>query len=130
VRAEFYRPDAPEVVLGAGVWTGSGVDVVAEDDDVREAIRRIFRPAAVAVDDPALRTAGTAGPVVLSPGGVQWFTAAARNRSDEEGLAVRLAAGWGGGAGFDPAGAYRPFAGVVERQASPPRALQHGDPGT
>jgi len=87
----------------------------SDDDHVAKALWRIFRPTAVAVDDPALRTAGTAGPVVLAPGSLQWFLVAARVRAEAEGLRVRFVPEARTAMGWDPAGAYRPFGDTVAR---------------
>lgn len=121
MRAEFYRADAPTQAVGWATWAGTGVDVESKDDEAASAIRRVFRSLPVAVDDPALRSAGTAGPVVLQPGSLRWFTAAARARSEVEGLGVRFVSGETGSIGWDPAGAYRTFQAVVERDAAVPR---------
>jgi hypothetical protein len=120
VRAEFHRPDQPEQVV-ARAWLDAGgavrVDAPADAPGaVREAVRRIFRPVPAAVDDPALRSLGTRGPSVLEPGDLRWFVAAARTRSQAEGLSVRFVPGGEQGMGWDPAGAYRTFTESVERR--------------
>jgi hypothetical protein len=120
VRAEFLRagePEEPERVVGSARWDGSRVAIQSDDDQVAQALWRIFRPTAVAVDDPALRTAGTAGPVVLPPGSLPWFLAAAKVRAEAEGLRVRFVPEVTTAMGWDPAGAYRPFSETVERIA-------------
>jgi hypothetical protein len=116
VRAEFFEPDAPDEVLGAAEWTGAGIEVDAQGS-ARETIARIFRRIPVIVDDPAIRSAGTSGPTVLPPGTLVWFNAAARVRAEEEGLRVRFVPKTANAMGWDPAGAYRPFAQAVERMA-------------
>jgi hypothetical protein len=115
IRAEFLPKDQPDVVVGSAVWDGSRVVIQSDDERVREALWRISRPTAVAVDDPSLRTAGTSGPVVLQPGSSRWFQAAARARAEAEGLRVRFVPVVDGAIGWDPAGAYRPFGDVVDR---------------
>ncbi len=117
MRAAFYRPEAPDSIIGSAVWKADGIDVEAEDESVRRAIRRIFRPTPVVFDDPSLRSYGTAGPVVLPPGSLQWFRAAAEARSDSERLGVRLVPESEGAMGWDPAGAYRTFNDAIERKA-------------
>jgi hypothetical protein len=120
VRAEFLRaaePEVPDRVVGSAQWDGSRVTIHADDDEVAQALWRIFRPTAVAVDDPALRTAGTAGLVVLPPGSLQWFLAAAGVRAEAEGLRARFVPEVHASMGWDPAGAYRPFSETVERIA-------------
>ena len=104
-------------MAGSATWDGSKVSIQAEGDRIAQALWRIFRPTAVAVDDPALRTAGTAGPVVLQPGSSRWFQAAARTRAEAEGLRVRFVPDVSEAIGWDPAGAYRPFDAAVERMA-------------
>jgi hypothetical protein len=117
VRAVFYRLDTPDVVLGAASWNGAGVDVQADDESVRQAIRRIFRPTPAVIDDPSMRSYGTAGPVLLPPGSLQWFRAAAETRGGAEGLGARFVPESSGAMGWDPAGAYRTFNNAIERKA-------------
>lgn len=124
MRAEFFRTGDPERVVGTATWDGSRVVAESQDDGVAPALWRVFRPTAVAVDDPALRTAGTAGPVVLPPGTLAWFQAAARVRAPAEGLGVRFVPQSRGTIGWDPAGAYRPFSDTVERRER--LAASHG----
>lgn len=120
MRAEFLRAaegDDPDRVVGTARWDDSRVTIQADHDQVAKALWRIFRLTAVAVDDPALLTAGTAGPVVLGPGSLQWFLAAAKVRAEAEGLRVRFVPDGSTAMGWDPAGAYRPFAETVARLA-------------
>jgi hypothetical protein len=117
-RAEFYRPGKPHQVVGVAIWSADGVRVESVDEEVREALGRTFRPVPVVVDDPSLRTAGTSGPAVLTPGSLSWFHAAARGRSQEEGLAARIVPDDRTPIGWDPAGAYRTFSSVVARARS------------
>lgn len=116
MRAAFYRPGSPDTVVGVAVWNGTGAEVEADDDAVRQAIRRIFRTTPVLIDDPSMRSYGTAGPVVLPPGSLRWFRAAAEARSGAEGLAVRFVPESEGAMGWDPAGAYRTFNDAIERK--------------
>ncbi len=117
MRAEFYRPDNPHAVVGVAAWSGGGVEISAEDDSVRESVRRIFRPTPVAIDNPSLRSFGTSGPVLLSPGTLRWFRAAAESRATGEGLRIRFVPESGGAIGWDPAGAYRTFVAATDRMA-------------
>ena len=129
MEALFYRQGAPDEVVGRARWD-DGVTTEADDEAIREALARIFRPTSVAVDDPSLRTAGTSGPVVLHPGSLRWFAAAARTRSAPEGLGVRLVPRAGGRIGWDPAGAYRTFVAAVERRdggGAAPVSRQRGE---
>ena len=113
--AAFARTGAPEQVVARARWAGSGVEVEAEDDDVRAAVARVLRPIPVVVDDPSLRTAGTSGAVELFPGSFRWFLAAARSRSAAEGLEASFLPSGPSGGGWDPAGAYRTFGTQIER---------------
>ncbi|MGH2556538.1 MAG: hypothetical protein ACRDHO_12575 [Actinomycetota bacterium] len=117
MRAAFYRLDSPDSVVGTATWNGAGAAVEADDETVHQAIRRIFRPTSVLIDDPSMRSYGTAGPVVLSPGSLNWFRAAAGARSGSEGLGVRFVPELEGTMGWDPAGAYRTFNDAIERKA-------------
>jgi hypothetical protein len=101
MRAEFFRPDAPDRVVGVAVWDGRRAEVESEDEEVRAALGRIFRASSVAVDDPSLRPAGTAGETVVEPGDGEWFRVAARVRAPAEGLSVRFVSERPGG--WDPA---------------------------
>ena len=93
---------------------GGRAVITAGDDSVRPALDRVFRTSPVAVDDPALRPSGSSGPVMLPPGSLSWFVSAARVRSGEEGLRVRLVPEGSVAKGFDPAGTYRPFVEALE----------------
>jgi len=115
VIAAFARADAPGQVVAHARWVGPRVELEAEDADVRAAVARVFRPVPVLIDDPSLRTAGTRGAVQLFPGSFRWFLAAARTRSEAEGLKVSFVPSGKGAGGWDPAGAYRTFGTQVER---------------
>ncbi len=114
MRAEFYGED-PKNVLAAVRWDRRGLDV-SGDREAEEKIRRILRPTPVVVDDAAFRSSGTSGPVVLHPGTLLWFRAAAQVRSAAEGLKVRFVPEGQDVMGWDPAGAYRPFSETIERK--------------
>jgi hypothetical protein len=118
LRAEFIRKSddgETDETVGSALWDGSRVLIDGRDDHLSQALWRIFRPTAVAVDDPALRTAGTQGPVVPPPGSLAWFRAAAQVRAEPEGMRVRFIPESVDAVGWDPAGAYRPFSDTVER---------------
>jgi hypothetical protein len=119
LRIEFHRPDAPEAVVGRATWDGRAVSVEGDGPEVRTALARVFRPAPVVSDDPALRNLGARGEVVLQPGGLDWFLQAARVRGPEVGLAGRVVRPEVEG-GWDPAGNYRTFDQQVERLAADP----------
>ena len=114
MRAEFHADD-PNNVLATVRWDRRGIDITA-DREVDAKVRRIFRPIPVVVDDPAFRSSGTSGPVVLHPGTLMWFRAAAQVRSDPEGLKVRFVPEGQDVMGWDPAGAYRAFSETIERK--------------
>jgi hypothetical protein len=101
MRAEFFRPDAPEVVVGNAEWDGRRAVPDAEDDRVRKVLSRIFRPSSVAVDDSSMRFAGASGETVVEPGDLEWFRTAALVRGAHEGLSVRFVTTAPGG--WDPA---------------------------
>jgi hypothetical protein len=116
VRAEFFRPDAPDEIVGTADWSGDGLRFHTSDGDVQGSLVRIFRKLPVTVDDPALRQAGTKGPITLPPGTLAWFMSTARTRAQAEGLSVRLVPEGEGAMGWDPAAAYRTFAQAMERK--------------
>ncbi|HEX9890872.1 MAG TPA: hypothetical protein VGB28_02265 [Actinomycetota bacterium] len=113
MKVEFFRPADPSVVAGTATWDGSRVSVHADDPAVAGALERVFRPASVVLDDPSLRTAGTRGEVVVEPGDLTWFRAAATVRGGREGLGLRFVTDRPGG--WDPAGAYRPMGAWLAR---------------
>ena len=116
MRAEFFKPDEAARIVGTADWDGAGLHIEAKDDEARLALSRVFRPTPVTVDDPSLRASGTSGPVVLPPGSLSWFLAAARIRAPAEGLSVRIRPGGKASMGWDPAGAYRTFGEALERR--------------
>jgi hypothetical protein len=116
VRAELYRPDAPDAVVAVATWAGRQARLDVKDAAV-PGLDRILRPTPVVIDDPALRHLGTSGPVVLQPGGLEWFRAALLTRATELGLAVRFVPEVVEG-GFDPAAQYRSFEEQVQRLTS------------
>ena len=123
MRALFYRADAAEVVVGSAVWRAGRIHTEADDESIGQTISRIFRSTPVVIDDPSMRSYGASGPVVLSPGSLQWFRSAAEVRAKAEGLGVRFVPESQGAMGWDPAGAYRTFNDAIERMdciGSPP----------
>ncbi len=116
MRVEFYRADDPDTVLATGVWESGRATLESEDPDLQRALTDAFRstPVLVAGDD-SYRGPGTSGPVVVQPGSLEWFRAAAQVRAPvETGLASRLIPGVREG-GFDPAAGYRSFESALER---------------
>ncbi len=120
MRVEFLpNQEGATSVVAAATWNGSSVEFEAEGEANRTLVERIFRPAPVAIDDPALRSFGTNGEVTLPPGSLQWFMAAAKSRGEAEGLRVRFVTTDSGSLGWDPAGAYRTFSSSAERLGAP-----------
>jgi hypothetical protein len=88
MRAEFFRAEAPDTVVGQAEWDGRRAVINAGDDEVRATLERVFRVSTVAVNDAS--PGGTEGKTFAEPGDLEWFRAAARFRGGEEGLAVRF----------------------------------------
>ncbi len=119
MRAELYRPAAaegePDTVVAVATWRDDRASVEILDPSVT-GLDDVVRPTPVAVDDPALRSQGTTGEVLLQPGDRDWFLAAVRTRSASLGLSVRFVPDAGPG-GWDPASGYRRFDEQVEKLA-------------
>jgi hypothetical protein len=114
VRVEFVRTgDESKQVVASARWTGSAAEPA--DGPSRELVDRIFRLASVSIDDASLRSFGTNGEVILEPGSLRWFLAAARVRGEAEGLKARFVSDEQTALGWDPAGAYRTFMSNTER---------------
>jgi hypothetical protein len=117
MRAEFFLPDAPTEVLAVAVWDGRSARIETADPTVQEAVERVFRPSPLVVTD-VLPRPGTTGEIVVEPGDLDWFRAAAIVRGEREGLAVRFVSETAGG--WDPAGAYRSMrAWEADRETTP-----------
>ncbi|MDQ4005879.1 MAG: hypothetical protein M3135_06215 [Actinomycetota bacterium] len=101
MRAEFFRPDEPDRIVGSAEWRGGAAVVDAEDDATRAALARVFRLSRVPIDDPAMRAWGTSGAVVVEAGEMEWFRSAALVRGRAEGFGVRFVTERPGG--WDPA---------------------------
>ncbi|MEP7060050.1 MAG: hypothetical protein ABI828_04905 [Actinomycetota bacterium] len=127
MKVEFYRPAPPDAepdavaaaaqsVVATAKWHDGQVQVACEDPELQSVLTTAFRPTSVVVEnDASYRRLGTDGPVVLQPGDLEWFRAAAQIRAPKEtGLAARLVPGVRAG-GFDPAAGYRDFAATIER---------------
>ena len=127
MRAEFYRPDDPEAVVGTATFDGRSVRIGDEEEAARDSLRRVFRATPVVVDDPSLRPISARGDVVLNPGTLEWFRAAAQGRSEREGLRVRLVPEAAGRGGWDPASAYRTFRQTVLRLEPEPTPSEARD---
>jgi hypothetical protein len=115
VRVEFFRPDAPEDVVGRARWDGRRAVVEAEDDAVRAKLAHVFRISPVVVNDASMRMLGASGASALQPGNLEWFRAAALTRAEAEGLSARIVPDLQPGEGWDPAGDYRTFRNEIRR---------------
>jgi hypothetical protein len=119
MRAEFFRPEDPETVVGTAEWEAGSARVESDDQKVRMALERIFRASPVGLDDPGLRDPSSSGVVVVEPGDLMWFRTAALLRGEKEGFEVRFVSRTPGG--WDPAGSYRPLdAWVAVREGGDP----------
>jgi len=116
VRAELYRPDAPDSVVAVATWSHGRANLEVLDPSL-EGGDALLRPTPVVVDDPSLRRPGTSGEVLLEPGSSAWFRAALLTRARALGLSVRFVAPEIVG-GWDPAAAYRTFDEQIERLTS------------
>lgn len=117
MKVEFHRPDDEEqATVATAEWDGRDVTITCADDALRAALARAFRKTPVLVaDDASYRRLGTRGEVVIQPGDLEWFRAAAGVRVPAEtGLAARFVPGVTQG-GFDPAAGYRRFQDQLER---------------
>jgi hypothetical protein len=116
IRAELYRPDAPEAVVAFATWSSAGPSLEVQDATL-QGLDRLFRATPVVIEDASLRQLGASGESLLQPGSLAWFRAALQTRAPELGLAVRFVAedvrnGW------DPASNYRTFREQSARLAS------------
>jgi len=116
VKAAFYRPDDEErITLAEATWSDGAVDVSSDDEELASKIRHAFRRSPVVTDDASFRRLGTHGEVVLQPGDLEWFRAAALVRAPPEtGLAATIVPEITEG-GYDPAANYRTFGDQIER---------------
>jgi hypothetical protein len=119
MRVEFHPQTDPDTVVATATWTGKTTEIHSEDGEIREKLERAFRPTPIVVDDATYRRPGTTGEVVIQPGTMEWFRAAAQVRVPAEtGLASRLVPGITEG-GFDPAAQYRSFNEEISRLTTP-----------
>lgn len=116
MKVEFSRPDDEQrQVVATARWDGRDVVIASDVDGFVEGLTRAFRRTPVAIDDGAYRRLGTHGSVVVQPGSLEWFRAAALTRATAEtGLLARFVPGAVEG-GYDPAANYRPFDEEIER---------------
>lgn len=116
MRAELYRPDEPEEVVGVATWDGSTARL-EPGPGAPEGLGAILRPMPLVIDDPSLRAQGTHGEILLEPGSLPWFRAALQTRTEALGLSVRFVPGVREG-GWDPAGRSGTFEERVGRLTS------------
>jgi hypothetical protein len=124
MKVEFYRagppPPAdgeapPPALVGIARWVDNAPVVECDDDELRAALERAFRRTPVITDDASYRRFGTHGEVMIPPGDLEWFRAAAFVRAPAEaGVDARLVPGVTEG-GYDPAAQYRGFEDSIER---------------
>ncbi|MDP9296134.1 MAG: hypothetical protein M3O88_05495 [Actinomycetota bacterium] len=115
MRVEFFRPNAPDEVVGRARWDGRRVVIEAEDDTIKQHLAGVFRLTPVVVDDASMRSLGSHGTSVLQPGSLEWFRAAALTRAGRVGLAARMVPEFAPGTGWDPAADYRTFRNEIRR---------------
>ncbi len=89
MRAEFYRAEEPDLVIGTAEWDGRRAVIGAGGDEARRALERVFRISSVPTDDPSARPPGSSGATLVEPGDLQWFPSprwsAARPRGTRSG---------------------------------------------
>jgi hypothetical protein len=88
MRADFFRADDPETVVGSADWDGRRAVIRSDDEKVRAVLERVFR--ATSVVAPYQGPLGPEGETVEEPGHLRWFRAAATARGAAEGLSVRF----------------------------------------
>ena len=119
MRAELFRPDAPDVVVAVATWEAGAARLEILDDTI-QGLDRLLRPTPIVVTEGLPHQLGTSGEIVEQPGSPGWFRAALTSRADSLGLGVRFVAedvrnGW------DPAANYRTFEQQEWKLASEPR---------
>jgi len=124
MKVEFYRAGpptaadaeaAPPTLVGIARWVDNTPVVECDDDDLCAVLERAFRRTPVITDDASYRRFGTHGEVMIPPGDLEWFRAAAFVRAPAEaGVDARLVPGVTEG-GYDPAAQYRGFEDSIER---------------
>jgi hypothetical protein len=107
VRAELFRPDAPDDVVAVATWNEGRSHIEATGDPI-EGLERLLRATPVLVVDGATSQIGASGDTLEQPGSPEWFRAALLDRAPALGLGVRFVEddvrnGW------DPAANYRTF---------------------
>jgi hypothetical protein len=131
VRAELYRPDAPDAIVAVATWDAGRADIQATGDPI-DGLARVLRATPVLVADGATQQIGASGDTLEQPGSPEWFRTALLDRAPALGLAVRFVEddvrnGW------DPAANYRTFEQqewrLASEDAAPGRAETTGPVG-
>jgi hypothetical protein len=107
VRAELYRPDAPDAIVAVATWDAGRANIEPTGPPI-EGLERVLRATPVLVADGATQQIGASGDTLEQPGSPEWFRAALLDRAPALGLGVRFVEddvrnGW------DPAANYRTF---------------------
>lgn len=115
MRAELYRPDAPDRIVAVARWTDGDVELDILVGSV-EGLDRLLRRTPILIPGGFPKQLGAAGDTLVQPGTLDWFRAAMVSRAPALGLAARVIAddvrnGW------DPASNYRTFEEQEERLA-------------
>ena len=106
------RTRAHELAAQAAKWlSDQGVSVrVPEDDAGPCGLEHLACPQSeFARGLDVVISLGARGESVIQPGSIEWFRAAAFDRAEREGFAVRVVPEVTGQGGWDPAAAYRTF---------------------
>jgi hypothetical protein len=128
MRVEFFRPIAPDEVVGRARWDGRRAVIEAEDDAVKQQVAEVFRLTPVVVEDASMRSLGSHGMSVLQPGSLEWFRAAALTRAGRVGLAARMVPEFAPGTGWDPAADYRTFRNQIRHLDEAEATVGVGEP--
>jgi hypothetical protein len=128
MRVEFFRPNAPDEVVGRARWDGRRAVIEAEDDAVKQQVAEVFRLTPVVVEDASMRSLGSHGTSVLQPGSLEWFRAAALTRAGRVGLAARMVPEFAPGTGWDPAADYRTFRNQIRHLDEAEATVGVGEP--
>ena len=115
MRIELYEEGNPEHPVAGASWDGRDVTIDPSGDELSAGVRRMFRRTPVVVSDAAMLPRGSRGDVVVQPGTLGWFRAAAFARAGEVGLKVRVVPEVVGQGGWDPAASYRTFREQTDR---------------
>ncbi|MCI0634643.1 MAG: hypothetical protein L0206_12115 [Actinobacteria bacterium] len=116
MRAELYRPDAPESPVAIANWSDGRAHLEVIDRTI-PGLERLLKANTRRRGRPLVAPAGDTRSLVARTRSYAWFRAALLSRAEPSGLKVRFVAGRIVG-GWDPAAAYRPFEEQIERLTS------------